>query len=151
DLLSPETQRDLDAAVASGREAEAKGDEEAIRGATSRFKALPPKIARDLDAKSAPLAQEAEKLARGNERALDAQNDLGSRLAGAAAKAKGAKAAGKTGKDLIAVARTVADLRGLVGAARAAVQPLLQAKGAALDAARRDLESWSSTHACEIS
>jgi len=151
DLLAAETQKELDAAMAAGREAEAKGDEDGLKSATARFKALPAKIARDVDARSAPLAQEADRLARGNERALNEQNQLGTRLADAAAKIRSVRATGKTGKDLIAAAKSVADLKSLVGTARTTVAPLLAAKGTALDAARKEFDGWSAGHACEIS
>ncbi|MBI3448565.1 MAG: hypothetical protein HY049_06595 [Acidobacteria bacterium] len=150
DLLAPETQKDLDGAMAGGRDAEAKGDEDGLKSATARFKSLPSKIARDVDARSAPLAQEADRLAQGNERALNEQNQLGARLADAAAKIRSVRASGKTGKDLIAAAKSVADLKSLVATARTTVTPLLQARGTALAAARRDFEGWSSGHACEI-
>jgi len=150
DIIGADTQKELDSVLAAGKDAEAKGEESALKSATSRLKALPARIARDLDSRVGPLAQEAEKLARGNERALNEQNQLGARLADAASKAKGLRASGKSGGDLIAVAKSIGDLKSLVGTARGALAPLLQAKGNSLDAARKELESWSGAHACEV-
>ena len=151
DLIAPETQKELDGAFAAGKDAEAKGDEDGLKAATSRLKALPARVAHDIDARTGALAQEAEKLAHGNERSLNEQNQLGTRLLDAAGKAKGLKATGRTGKDLIAVARSAGDLKSLVTTARGAVAPLIQARGTALDSARKDFETWSGAHGCEVS
>lgn len=150
DLLTPETQKDLESALAAGKDASGKGDDKGIKAAAEKLRGLSPRVARDVDARMASLAQEAEKLAKGNEAALNKQNGLGSKLGGLAAAARDQKAAGKTGKELAAVVKAGSDLRSLVATARSTVAPLLQAQGGALDTARRDYDSWASQHACEI-
>jgi len=150
DLLGQATRAELDSAVKAGNDAAAKGDEDGLKAATRKLQGLQGKVASDVDGRLAGLAKEAERLLEGNVGALNERAQLGTSLANLAGRTKTERASGKTGADLAVVVSAGKELEAALGQARAAIEPILQSKGAALAAAAREFDAWSRDRACDV-
>lgn len=150
DLVASETKSELDGALGDGKKAAAEKDARGLEKATGRLRSVESKLGHDLDAKKSQLLQDAERLLNGNQRALDQQNQLGGKVAAAMTDIKNKDASGKSGKELAAFAKAVADFKSLVGSASDALAPILAAKAANLEKAKSDHDTWAATHACDI-
>jgi hypothetical protein len=150
ELLPAGTRQELEAAVAAGNQADTRGEERDLRSATRELTTLLAKVTAAVDTQVNSLVREAGSVARGNEGALNEQNQLGSRLSSAASRARSQKASGKEGPALASVVSTGTDLKGLVDQARQALQPILQAKRASLQEALDQFRGWTRTRSCEL-
>jgi len=149
-LLGAGVGKEIQDAVTAGDQAEGRADEKGMRAATDALVALKSKVPDAVDARLAALAKEASTLSRGNEGTLDQADKLASRLAAASEKARSQKASGKSGAALGSVVASGIALEQLVGEARRALQPILQAGQRSLTGARGSFEGWMQSRSCEI-
>lgn len=150
ELLTSSTRSQMEGAVQAGDGAEAASDEDGLTSARRTLEGLAGKVTSEVDSSIARIARDAERTVTGNEGALNQQGQIGTRLSTLADRAKGLKAAGKTGSDLAAVVKEGVDLKNVFEQARSALQPMLEAKTAALDGARRDFDTWMRSSSCDI-
>lgn len=150
ELLPGQAARQLKDAIESGDRAEAAADEKALVASTETLRKALPRLSTEVDSAIAVLVREAGQVAAGNESTLNGRAQLGTRLQAATAKARGRKAAGRSGAELAGVVGAALELKGVLEEARQVVEPLLRASRNSLEDARNSFEGWLRARGCEM-